>query len=726
MYKVVSKLLFVVAIFFFSVSSVYATDYYVAGDTGNDTTGNGSSGTPWKTIQKAADTMIAGDTVNVKGGLTYNDVGSANCSSTGYSAVVCPVNSGSSGNFITYQAWNGTGIPTITASTARVGFLIASKNYLKIQGFQIIISNATGTGIQVLTSSDNLIVANNIVRSTVTPSFNVSAFDFWGSTNLNVHNNTVYGLGFSISFHSGSTGSSNNNMLVNNLLGMNKDSALISVSGNYYLSFNNTYGDNNFNGANKVVLDPLFIDASNGDFHLQKTSPAIGAGTDLSGSGVTTDIFGVARPQGSGYDIGAYEYYDIPITLTTTPASPTNNTTPTIAGTASTIGAATISSVTYSVDSGSWVSTGVTGTSSFSIVVPALADGSHTIRVRATDSYGYVTDSTLYGTTTFTIDSTATSSPDIDSPSGYTKDNTRPTLIYKTVSSVSSYSVSLDSGKNKSYSTSGIPSAGTGVWKDDNEVKVEFLSDSKVSVFFKGLNNSELTEGKHTWNVTAYDSAGNSSSRSTDFQIDRTAPKLSELAIADVSAITQGSEYTLPVINRMPSFSGKVEDESRGSEKTNDNGTKDTFESVSSGYDLVTLTIKKLEKGVYVDHLTKDYPLTSDRFFVTTPYPLVDGYYEVSLTPKDKAGNTGTSTSFHLRLNYNGSSLVKKASTKTITPVNLIKEKVTNTIDTAKEKITQIMNPPTNTLQAENNQKPTPIQSFFSWVGNLFKSIFNK
>lgn len=37
------------------------TDYYVDYATGNDTTGNGTSGTPWKTIKKATDTVTAGD-----------------------------------------------------------------------------------------------------------------------------------------------------------------------------------------------------------------------------------------------------------------------------------------------------------------------------------------------------------------------------------------------------------------------------------------------------------------------------------------------------------------------------------------------------------------------------------------------------------------------------------------------------------------------------------------
>lgn len=42
-----------------------------------------------------------------------------------------------------------------------------------------------------------------------------------------------------------------------------------------------------------------------GDLRLRTTSPAIDAG--LTQSGYTTDLLGAVRPQGSGYDIGAYE-----------------------------------------------------------------------------------------------------------------------------------------------------------------------------------------------------------------------------------------------------------------------------------------------------------------------------------------------------------------------------------------------------------------------------------
>ena len=82
----------------------------------------------------------------------------------------------------------------------------------------------------------------------------------------------------------------------------------------YTLSFDFEYCDfydNAFpapGGAGNISSNPMFVDGDSGDFHLQKESPCIDAGTADGAPGF--DFDGTTRPQGSGYDLGAYEYLE--------------------------------------------------------------------------------------------------------------------------------------------------------------------------------------------------------------------------------------------------------------------------------------------------------------------------------------------------------------------------------------------------------------------------------
>jgi hypothetical protein len=67
--------------------------------------------------------------------------------------------------------------------------------------------------------------------------------------------------------------------------------------------------DNGFaapTGTGIIEEDPFFLNAAGGDFNLQQGSKCIDAGvTDTSAA---FDFAGTRRPEGQGYDIGAYEY----------------------------------------------------------------------------------------------------------------------------------------------------------------------------------------------------------------------------------------------------------------------------------------------------------------------------------------------------------------------------------------------------------------------------------
>lgn len=111
-----------------------AATYYVS-PTGSDTA-NGSSGTPWRTMQKAANTMVAGDTTIVRDG-TYLE-------ST--SGLVFNFADGTAGNYITLKAEN----PHMAILSSRSGCFPSIdilRSYIKIEDLYLKVdaSNVTCT-----------------------------------------------------------------------------------------------------------------------------------------------------------------------------------------------------------------------------------------------------------------------------------------------------------------------------------------------------------------------------------------------------------------------------------------------------------------------------------------------------------------------------------------------------------------------------------------------------
>ncbi|MEZ5043593.1 MAG: choice-of-anchor Q domain-containing protein [Saprospiraceae bacterium] len=120
---------------------------------------------------------------------------------------------------------------------------------------------------------------------------------FWGSTAANT-GTIFYNL--------------NANVTVNNSLVEDVDCTTFSTNSN---------GGITCNGNMLFNQDPLFVDAANGDLHLQPCSPAIDAGTATN---VQDDLDGNPRPfPGTAVDMGAYEYQSILSPTITCPANVT-------------------------------------------------------------------------------------------------------------------------------------------------------------------------------------------------------------------------------------------------------------------------------------------------------------------------------------------------------------------------------------------------------------------
>jgi Right handed beta helix region len=165
--------------------------------------------------------------------------------------------------------------------------------------------NGNGAGI-VLGGGDRNMAYNNIVYNS--PYGLQIGFGAVNPTNTSVYNNTLYNNGYGLENRSNSSGAIIRNNLVYG------GSPRISDSGSNTTRSNNLCDVAGTGCA--LVGDPKFVSSSNIDLRLQATSPAIDAG--VATSIVTTDFAGASRPQGGGYDIGAYEYSSAVILSTPT------------------------------------------------------------------------------------------------------------------------------------------------------------------------------------------------------------------------------------------------------------------------------------------------------------------------------------------------------------------------------------------------------------------------
>jgi hypothetical protein len=407
--------------------------YYVS-ISGNDSW-NGTIDYPWRTIQHAANTVVAGNTVYVEGG-TYNEQ-------------VTITTSGRPGKYITFAAYPGQ-IATIDGTGILFKYnwgglvWIMGASYINFIGFNVTHSNFTGIMVTSNYSGgypSNILIQNNSINDTTSSgiytedgykitydgnevtyaqtleavpyqqneivnmvrtnnfeiknnkihdnnhfeSIDVKEGSSLGSIhdntiipiqsagiyidsqgknarNIDVYNNRIYNgtssqtRGIAIATENGATVKDvkvyNNRVYNNAAYGLGiasystgpvtdvtfssntvyNNSGVDSWGGGIIIEYTNATNvtivnniayqnqargdlvtDNGGNSAlytNLVGINPLFVNPSNQDFHLQSSSPAIDNGTSPNSTVFVPafDFDYVTRPQGTGYDIGAYEY----------------------------------------------------------------------------------------------------------------------------------------------------------------------------------------------------------------------------------------------------------------------------------------------------------------------------------------------------------------------------------------------------------------------------------
>ncbi len=168
-------LLLMFATFFFIVPQLAypAGDSFYVSPAGNDTN-TGAFSSPWKTIQKAANTLQAGDTVYVRAG-TYKEK-------------IRPLNSGTASSYITYSVYNNEeaiidGIDLLFEDQFDGLFFLEAKKFIKIEKFNIKNSKAAGILVDL---SEGVIIENNKTYNTIS-----SGIGAWASKNITIKNNEV-------------------------------------------------------------------------------------------------------------------------------------------------------------------------------------------------------------------------------------------------------------------------------------------------------------------------------------------------------------------------------------------------------------------------------------------------------------------------------------------------------------------------------------------------------
>lgn len=169
--------------------------------------------------------------------------------------------------------------------------------------------------------TDTCVIRNTIIlnQSGINNAIGIEQYDGFTTFNVELYNNTIIrsggtmnpGIYLTSDTDDMLTVTVSNNIVIGPTAGRCyftlPGSAVFAVNGSYNLSSDATADDWGATGAvlNQTPAD-VVVNTST-DPTLKSTSAAKDAGTDLSGTGFSTDAIGTDRPQGAAWDMGALE-----------------------------------------------------------------------------------------------------------------------------------------------------------------------------------------------------------------------------------------------------------------------------------------------------------------------------------------------------------------------------------------------------------------------------------